>query len=47
LLIAAGASLDLQDHGQKTALIKATEKGHTVIAEALIAAGAKNIPSDE
>jgi len=40
LLIAAGASLDVKDRYQKTALIYAAYYGRTEIANSLIAAGA-------
>jgi ankyrin repeat protein len=38
-LITSGASLDLKDKEQKTALIYAVERGRTDIAEMLLTAG--------
>ena len=46
-LISAGASLDLQDFVERTALTLALEKGLTEIAEELLKAGAKVNPIDE
>jgi ankyrin repeat protein len=39
-LIAAGATIDVEDIRQRTALIYAAEEGHTDIANSLITAGA-------
>ncbi|MCB1792551.1 MAG: ankyrin repeat domain-containing protein, partial [Gammaproteobacteria bacterium] len=49
LLLAAGADVNLKDSGGKSALARATLRGHTRVAEALKAAGAveEEAPADK